>query len=146
MPDIGGMSSALLGIILVSAVALLVLLVIIVQQYKRCPSNRILVIYGKVGGGRSARCIHGGGAFVIPIIQDYQFLSLQPMPIEINLTGALSKQNIRVNVPSTFTVAISTDPRIMNNAAERLLGLDERQIKEQAQEIIWGSCGWSLRR
>lgn len=127
-----------MGIILVSAVALLVLLVIIVQQYKRCPSNRILVIYGKVGGGRSARCIHGGGAFVIPIIQDYQFLSLQPMPIEINLTGALSKQNIRVNVPSTFTVAISTDPRIMNNAAERLLGLDERQIKEQAQEIILG--------
>jgi flotillin len=138
MPDIGGMSSALLGIILVSVVALLILLFIIVSQYKRCPSNRILVIYGKVGGGRSARCIHGGGAFVIPVIQDYQFLSLQPMPIEINLTGALSKQNIRVNVPSTFTVAISTDPRIMNNAAERLLGLDERQIKEQAQEIILG--------
>ncbi len=134
----GEINIALLAIVGVSALAVLIVIGIIVNQYKRCPSNRILVVYGKVGGGRSAKCIHGGGAFVIPVIQDYQFLSLQPMPIEINLTGALSKQNIRVNVPSTFTVAISTDPAIMNNAAERLLGLDERQIKEQAQEIILG--------
>lgn len=134
----GEISLALLAVIGVSVLALLIVVGVLINQYKRCPSNRILVIYGKVGGGRSAKCIHGGGAFVIPVIQDYQFLSLQPMPIEINLTGALSKQNIRVNVPSTFTVAISTDPAIMNNAAERLLGLDERQIKEQAQEIILG--------
>lgn len=134
----GEISLALVATVGLSALAVLIVIGVIINQYKRCPSNRILVIYGKVGGGRSAKCIHGGGAFVIPVIQDYQFLSLQPMPIEINLTGALSKQNIRVNVPSTFTVAISTDPAIMNNAAERLLGLDERQIKEQAQEIILG--------
>ncbi|OYT71119.1 MAG: flotillin [Chloracidobacterium sp. CP2_5A] len=134
----GEISYALLAVIGVSALAVLIVIGLVVNQYKRCPSNRILVVYGKVGGGRSAKCIHGGGAFVVPIIQDYQFLSLQPMPIEINLTGALSKQNIRVNVPSTFTVAISTDPNVMVNAAERLLGLDERQIKEQAQDIILG--------
>ena len=48
-------------------------------------SNRILVMYGKVGSGTSARCIHGGAAFVIPLIQDYEYLSLEPIQIEVPL-------------------------------------------------------------
>ena len=102
----------------------------LVKRYRRCPSNKILVIYGRVGKDKSAICIH--------LIQDSQFLSLEPMTIEINLTGALSKQNIRINTPSTFTVGISTDPSLMGNAAERLLSLSDSQIKTQAEDIILG--------
>ena len=112
--------------------------VFLVKQYKRCPSNRILVIYGKVGSNQAALCLHGGGKFVLPLIQDYAFLTLEPMVIEIPLEGALSLNNIRVNVPATFTVGISTDPVMMNNAAERLLHLDERKVRDQAQDIILG--------
>src|SRR5262249_41221088 len=90
------------------------------SRYKRCPSNRVLVIYGKVGGGNTARCIHGGAAFVLPLVQDHAFLNLEPMQIEVPLKGALSVENIRVNVPSVFTVAIGTDPEVMQNAAIRL--------------------------
>src|SRR5277367_1368927 len=107
-------------------------------RYKRCPSDRILVIYGRVGEGRSARCMHGGAAFVLPIIQDYQFLDLRPMSIDIQLNNALSKQNIRVSVPSTFTIGITTDPDKMGNAAERLLGFNSAQITQLAKEIIFG--------
>jgi flotillin len=110
----------------------------VVRQYKRCPSNRILVIFGRVGGQKAAKCLHGGGAFVVPLIQDYAFLALDPLVIDIPLSGALSQNNIRVNVPATFTVGISTDPVLMNNAAERLLGLSETAIREQAQDIILG--------
>jgi flotillin len=112
--------------------------IFVVRQYKRCPSNRVLVIYGKVGGQQAARCLHGGGTFIIPLIQDYEFLSLEPQVIEIPLEGALSLNNIRVNVPATFTVGISTDDVLMNNAAERLLGLPDSKIREQAQDIILG--------
>lgn len=111
----------------------------LVKRYKRCPSDRILVIYGKVGGsGRTAKCVHGGAAFIIPIIQDYEFLDLTPIPIEIGLENALSKQNIRVNVPSRFMVAISTEPGVMQNAAERLLGLTQAEIRHLAADIIFG--------
>ena len=110
----------------------------IATRYKRCPSNRILVKYGKVGAQQASKCYHGGGAFIWPLIQDYAYLSLEPLVIEIPLEGALSLNNIRVNVPSTFTVGISTDPVLMNNAAERLLGLDDRKIRDQAQDIILG--------
>lgn len=115
-----------------------VFLIILIKRYKRCPSDRILVVYGKVGGGQSAKCIHGGAAFIIPVIQDYQFLDLTPISIEVNLVNALSKQNIRVNVPSRFTIGVSTEPGIMQNAAERLLGLNQDNIQELAQEIIFG--------
>jgi flotillin len=115
-----------------------ILLIAMVKRYKRCPSDRILVVYGKVSGGESAKCIHGGAAFIFPVIQDYQFLDLTPISIEVNLVNALSKQNIRVNVPSRFTIGVSTEPGIMQNAAERLLGLDQDSIQELAQEIIFG--------
>ena len=107
-------------------------------RYKRCPSDRLLVVYGKIAGGRSANCFHGGAAFVWPVIQGYQYLDLTPLPIDIRLEGALSKQNIRVNTPSTFTVGISTEPGIMENAAERMLGLGLDEIKELAKDIIFG--------
>lgn len=112
--------------------------IVLIRRYKRCPSDRILVVYGKVGGGQSAKCIHGGAAFILPVIQDYQFLDLTPISIEVNLVNALSKQNIRVNVPSRFTIGVSTEPGIMQNAAERLLGLPQDSIQELAQEIIFG--------
>ncbi len=108
------------------------------RLYRRCPSNQILVIYGKVFGNHAAKCVHGGGTFVWPLIQDYAYLDLTPRTIHIPLTGALSFQNIRINVPSTFTVAIGTTEATMNQAAIRLLGLDSKGIESMAVEIITG--------
>lgn len=124
----------------VAATALILLgfVILVVKRYKRCPSNKVLVIFGKVASGQSARCLHGGGAFVWPLIQDYAFLSLDPMQIEIPLRGALSAENIRVNVPSVFTVAVGTGAAVMQTAAIRLLGLDPRQVMKQAEDIILG--------
>ena len=124
--------------IIFAVLFIFIFFIILIKRYKRCPSDRILVVYGKVGGGQSAKCIHGGAAFIIPVIQDYQFLDLTPISIEVNLVNALSKQNIRVNVPSRFTIGVSTEPGIMQNAAERLLGLNQDNIQELAQEIIFG--------
>ncbi|MEX2317097.1 MAG: SPFH domain-containing protein [Pirellulales bacterium] len=122
----------------VLALVLVSILRFLTTRYKRCPSNRVLVIYGRVGGGNTARCVHGGAKFVWPLFQDYSYLSLEPIQIEVPLRGALSMENIRVNVPSVFTVAIGTSPEVMQNAAIRLLGLNSAQIRSQAEEIIFG--------
>lgn len=106
--------------------------------YKRCPSNKILAVYGKITGEKSVKCYHGGGAFIWPLIQDYAFLDLTPMTLHIPLKSALSQQNIRINVPSTFTVAIDTTQEAMNNAAVRLLALSRKDIEMMAIEIIIG--------
>ena len=132
-----GESASLLAI----GFAILFMFIVIIsfiRRYKRCPSDRILVVYGKVGSGNSAKCIHGGAAFIWPVIQDYEFLDLTPISIEVDLVNALSKQNIRVNVPSRFTIGISTEPGVMQNAAERLLGLGLQEVQDLAKEIIFG--------
>ncbi len=114
-----------------------VLVSAILKRYRRCPSDKILVVYGSTGKG-SAKCVHGGGVFVWPIIQDYAYLNLTPISIEANLTNALSRQNIRVDVPCRFTVGISTETDSMNNAAERLLGLSANDIQDMARDILFG--------
>ncbi|MBO4664997.1 MAG: flotillin family protein [Bacteroidaceae bacterium] len=126
-------------VIIAGVVVLVVLFTAIVNRYRRCPSDKILVIYGGSSANKkSAKCVHGGGAFVWPIVEDYAYLSLTPISIDANLTNALSRQNIRVDVPCRFTVAISTDPDCMNAAAERLLGLTPAQIQELARDILFG--------
>ena len=132
-------------LVLVCVIALLLLttVTLILSRYKRCPSDKILVIYGKVGTGsdgtnRSAKCIHGGAAFIWPIVQAYEFLDLTPMSLSVDLRNALSRQNIRVDVPSRFTVGISTEVGVMQNAAERLLGMKLDEIKQIAEDIIFG--------
>lgn len=137
------MQPEILIAICVAVVIVFALLMGILSRYRKCPSDKILVIYGKVGSdkngqARSEKCVHGGAAFIMPIIQSYQFMDLTPISINVDLKNALSKQNIRVDVPSRFTVGISTEPGIMQNAAERLLGLRMNEIQELAKDIIFG--------
>lgn len=113
-------------------------LLLFVSRYRRCPSNKILAVYGRLASGGSVKCFHGGGTMVWPLIQDYSYLDLTPMTITIPLKNALSQQNIRINIPSTFTVGINTNPESMTNAAVRLLGLSTQEIEQMATEIIFG--------
>lgn len=137
------MSPFVIGFITVAVVIFFTLLILIVSRFRKCPSDKIMVVYGKVGSNadgtaRSARCIHGGASFVWPVFQAYEYLDLTPISISVDLRNALSRQNIRIDVPSRFTVGISTEPSIMQNAAERLLGLKLAEIQELAKDIILG--------
>lgn len=141
LANIGTTIGIVLGIVVV--LVLIMMLLVVLVRYKKCPSDKIMVIYGKIspnkdGTYRSAKCIHGGASLVLPFIQSYTFLDLTPLSISVDLKNALSKQNIRIDVPSIFTVGISTDPAIMQNAAERLLGLQLKQISELAKDVIFG--------
>lgn len=134
---------AIAGIVIAVVLILTSIVLMFLTRYKKCPSDKIMVIYGKIGKNtdgtaRSAKCIHGGAAFIVPVIQAHAFLDLTPISISVDLRNALSKQNIRVDVPSRFTVGISTEPGIMQNAAERLLGLSLSEIQELAKDIILG--------
>ncbi|HMP28908.1 MAG TPA: flotillin family protein, partial [Saprospiraceae bacterium] len=116
----------------------IMLIVFFISRYKRCPSDKILVVYGKTGEDKAAKCYAGGATFVWPVIQDYRYMDLTPMSIDVNLVDALSKQNIRVSVPAQFTVGISNNPNLMLAAAERLLGLGRNDIASLARDIIMG--------
>ncbi|MCB1694265.1 MAG: flotillin family protein, partial [Pseudomonadales bacterium] len=125
-------------LVVILAIVVVGTILAVSRRIKTCPSDKLLVKYGQIGGGQSARTIHGGTTFVWPVIQGYRYLDLTPMTVDIKLEGALSKQNIRVNVPSRFTFGIGTTSELMNNAAERLLSLSTGEIEETAKDIIFG--------
>ncbi len=132
-------------VLLICAVVLVLISFIawLCSRYKKCPSDKIMVIYGSIGKNndgtnRSAKCIHGGAQFIVPVFQSYSYLDLTPISIQVDLKNALSRQNIRIDVPSRFTVGISTEPGVMQNAAERLLGLQLSEIQELSKDIIFG--------
>jgi len=124
--------------ILLLVVFLLVVVVTLISRYRMCPPDRVLVVYGKLADGQSSRCYHGGSTFVIPFFQSYSYLDLTPINIDIELKGALSSQNIRIDAPASFTIGVSTDPEVMQNAATRLLGRSLDEVQQLASEIIMG--------
>ena len=137
------MNPAIIFLICAIALVLVSFIAWICSRYKKCPSDKIMVIYGSIGKNndgtnRSAKCIHGGAEFVIPVFQSYAYLDLTPISISVDLKNALTRQNIRIDVPSRFTVGISTEAGVMQNAAERLLGLQMSEIQELARDIIFG--------
>ncbi len=137
------MEAWIIILIIVAVLVLFMLLLMVLTRYKKCPPDKIMVIYGKVGAdkegnARSAKCIHGGAAFIWPLVQAFTYLDLTPLSISVDLKSALSRQNIRIDVPSIFTVGISTEPTVMENAAERLRNLKMAEIQELAKDIIFG--------
>ena len=72
-------------LIIVAVVVVLMMVVGFVKStIRRCSSNQVLVVYGAfTGTGRTAKTIHGGTAIVLPLLQDYRYLSLEPIQIEI---------------------------------------------------------------
>lgn len=138
------MTEVITAIIVVLVVIVIMLGLLFAARYKKCPSDKIMVIYGSGlprnadGTRKSAICIHGGAKLVYPFVQGYQYLDLTPMSIQVDLKNALSRQNIRIDVPSRFTVGISTEVGVMQNAAERLLGLRMNEVQELAKDIIFG--------
>ncbi len=132
------MTQEMLIMVAILVVVIIVSFIGILSRYRKCKSDEVLVVYGKTTGEKSAKLYHGGAAFVWPIIQGYEFLSMKPLQIDCKLTGALSAQNIRVDVPTTITVAISTDPEVMQNAAERLLGLQAEDKQNLITDVVYG--------
>lgn len=132
------MSPLYLVLISIAVVFLMIIALTLVSRYRMCPPDRILVVFGKVASGQSSKCYHGGATFVMPFFQSFAYLDLTPITLDIELKGALSSQNIRIDAPASFTIGISTDPEVMQNAATRLLGRSLDEVQQLAAEIIMG--------
>ncbi len=125
-------------VIMLMILCVIVSVVYFASRYRRCPPDKILVIFGAVGDGRSAKCVRTG-AFVVPLYQDYSYLSLTPMEKEIDLPCCISSDNeYGVAIKAKATFAIGTEEQLMDNAAERLLNLSIKDIEDLAKEIIMG--------
>ena len=126
---------------LMPIIIIFALVVLVIKQYKICPNDKVMVIYGAGSSASSgARIVQGGGALVIPFLQNFRYMSLAPMSITVDLQNALSANNIRLSLPSQFTIAIaSKSSDLIQNAVRNLLDMDESGIQKTASDIIIGA-------
>ncbi len=135
--DAGLSPIVLFGVALVVIpLMLFMFMTLFLKQYKRCPPNRVLVVYGKTGPEGGARCVHGSALLVLPLLQDYGWLALEPFRLEVSRQKTSSGRTIDDPLPRMFSVAIGTTPELMETAARRLLGLSEGEIKRHAEDVI----------
>ena len=118
------------------AMFMMLLLLQFVSRYKRCPSNRLLVVHGRVGKGLTCKVFHGGGVLVTPVTQDYEYMSLEPITVKFKLANAMYAVADDSDLEVQVIVAIPLRPDIMQHAAERLLGMPEKDIAVLAREIL----------
>ena len=126
-------------LIIAGVAVLLVILTIVglLSRYRKCPSDQLLVVYGKVGGKSAAKMYPGGGVFVWPIVQDYRTMSMRPFQIGSSVEGP-DKNLIQTQVKVALTTAISQDPTIQQNAATRFLSASVSDVQSQLKTILDG--------
>ena len=83
-------SGNLTTVLLICAIVLILFsfLIWICSRYKKCPSDKILVVIGKLpkdanGCPQTSKCVHGGAVFVVPLLQKHYYLDLNPLVLSL---------------------------------------------------------------
>ncbi|MDF1548311.1 MAG: SPFH domain-containing protein [Bacteroidales bacterium] len=129
---------------LIITIAVLIFLFIAVtylfKNYTKCPPGHVLIIFNNKTDiyGNNLKFVFSGGAFVLPIFGSYQLFNLAPWPTEINMEKLATSDQHIVHIILKINVAISNQEIHLRNAAERLSGLSQEQIKTLAADLISG--------
>lgn len=128
-----------IGILVCAIIALVVLSAIFVlSRYRKAKPNEILIKYGKIRGNKAAQVVRGNGAFIWPIINGYEVMTLKPIQLNLDFKEAISKENIRVDIPCNIVVGVSSDYDVQQLAVERLLNMPEDELKKLIAETVYG--------
>ena len=136
--DLSGTSAWVAAIIVAVVIVFVAFLLTALRFYKRCPSNRILVVYGKTGHSEAATCMSGGARLVIPLVQDYAWLSLEPMQIEIPLRGRLVEREHPRQRPQRVHGGHRHHARVDAERGHPSAGPERQGDREAGREIIFG--------
>lgn len=125
---------------LIGGATLLVALYIffLASRYKRCPADKILVVFGKTVDGSRPQIYPGGSVFVWPVLQDFAYLDRTPLKVATKVRDAPDKDRNLVSMAGEFIVAIGDTEVLMKTAANRLLNQRPDQISDLCEKIIKG--------
>jgi flotillin len=131
----GGIVIAVIVLILITIARLVVIV----------PPNMAAAITGRKraledGSSVGYRTVTGGRTMRVPIIERVQWLSLGTIQLEISVQDAYARGNVPLSVQAVANVKIASTPEsVFNNAVERLLGKDIREIEGLARETLTGN-------
>jgi flotillin len=139
------MTGLIVSLIVVVALFGLAISFVLARFLYICQPNEVLVFSGGQRAGASGarkvgyRIIKGGRAVRIPLLETVDSMDLTNMPIEVGVQGAYSKGGIPVNVHGIANVKIAGEQPVLDNAIERLLGVDRANVMQMAKDTLEGN-------
>jgi len=136
------------GLIVIVALALAALFIIItvLKNTYVCSPSEVLIFSGRTwplpgGEGKQVgfRCVRGGRATRIPLIEVVDRMQLTNMAIELSVQNAFSRGGVPLNVVAVANIKIPSEEPLLHNALERFLGASREQIIFVAKDTLEGN-------
>jgi flotillin len=138
-----------LFILLVILFPALISYLVVRGRYKKAGPDEALIVFGRrrffgvkvrddSGDIAAFRIISGGGTFVWPAWESYEYLSLKMMTLDIDLQHVYTVQGIPINVKAVAQVKIPSDTDHIRRAAEGFLGVTPEQVTATIKETVAG--------
>ena len=125
--------SLIVGIVV--AVAVLGFLLFIASYVKAAPDTALII-----SGFGKRKIIIGGAGFRLPFLQRIDKLSLRVFQVDIKTDEAIPTSNfINIRVDGVANLKISSDPALLERAAESILNMTEENLIRQVQQVLQGN-------
>ena len=123
--------------IIIAVVAIAVLFLFFVTSYVKAPPNKAYIISGN---RKKKKILIGRAGFRVPFLQRLDKLSLDVMQVDIKTSEAIpTNEFINVTVDGVANIKISSNPDLLEKAAEALLGMDQRQLIFLVTQVLEGN-------
>ncbi|MCK5024784.1 MAG: hypothetical protein KAR56_04120 [Thermoplasmata archaeon] len=124
--------------------AIMAIIITYASRYKKVPPDKAMVVYGRKMSSKRKRgyqVISGGGKFIYPIVESYEFLPLDVRTLDVHVRDIVTdvvSSGAKVNVKCVTQVKISSDTASLHTAAEHLLHKSDHEINEIAMKTLEG--------
>ncbi|MDF2814360.1 MAG: yuaG [Paenibacillus sp.] len=116
-------------------------------RYKTVSPDEAMVVTGAFLGtknalidesGRRIKIVRGGGAFILPIFQKAEFLSLLSHKLDVSTPEVYTEQGVPVMADGVAIIKIGGSVEDVATAAEQYMGKPPEALRLEAQEVLEG--------
>ena len=133
--------------IAIVAFILLMLLIVFVTKYQTAKPDEALIISGSYLGSKNVhadesnnkiKIVRGGGAFVLPVFQRSNRISLLSSKLDVSTPEVYTEQGVPVMCDGTSIIKIGSSVEEIATAAEQFLGKTREELENEAREVLEG--------
>lgn len=136
------------GIVTIVVIATVVFIVMLVaSRYKTVSPDEAMIITGAALGGknvltdesaRKVKIVRGGGAFIVPIVQQKELLSLLSHKLDVTTPEVYTSEGVPVLTDGVAVIKVGSSVEDVATAAEQFLGKPDEALRAEAREVLEG--------
>ena len=116
-------------------------------RYKTVGPDEAMIVTGSFLGskniseddsGRKIKIVRGGGAFILPVFQQSEFISLLSHKLDVSTPEVYTEQGVPVIADGVAIIKVGSAVEDVATAAEQFIGKPVESLRGEAQEVLEG--------